>query len=53
MTTQQWASQVAAAMGLALLLAVPAPILSAQVEQSQENTKTRDGRYEIFVSGIT
>ncbi len=53
MTTQRWASQVAAAMGLALLLAMPASILSAQIEQPQENTKIRDSRYYVYVKGIT
>ena len=53
MSTQRWASKVAAAMGLALLLAMPASILSAQIDQPRENSKIRDTRYEIYVSGIT
>ncbi len=53
MSTQRWASQVAAAMGLTLLLAMPASIPSAQIEQPRENSKIRDSRYYVYVKGIT
>ncbi len=38
---------------VALALTMPASILSAQIEQPQENTKTRDSRYYVYVKGIT